>query len=195
MDRRGGGAGVLTLDTSAPLFLASSSNYVGSGGGVLKRKQPTDSSDHHLGTGAIEFPISLNTRSHAEMAEGALSSNRAVAGEKKKNTNETSMVEQVDDEDDKEGRNEVRIVLPSDSFYHFLSWNELNGVLDSAGSHASRAGAHERGEPEAEVTAEPSERQLQRPRDASGHPDATEARTEQRKLEGTRGNRGYGCNG
>ncbi|CAD5180837.1 unnamed protein product [Musa acuminata subsp. malaccensis] len=107
MDRRGGGAGVLTLDTSAPLFLASSSNYVGTGGGVLKRKQPTDSSDHHSGTGAIEFPISLNARSHAEMAEEALSSNPAVADEKKKNTNETSMVEQVDDEDDKEGRNEL----------------------------------------------------------------------------------------
>ncbi|CAL9110705.1 unnamed protein product [Musa textilis] len=105
MDRRGG-AGVLTLDTSAPLFLASSSNYVGSGGGVPKRKRPTDSSDHHLGTGAIEFPISLSTRSHAEMAEEALGGNRAVADEKK-NTIETSMVEQVDDEDDKEGRNEL----------------------------------------------------------------------------------------
>ena len=174
MDRRGGGAGVLTLDTSAPLFLASSSNYVGTGGGVLKRKQPTDSSDHHLGTGAIEFPISLNARSHAEMAEEALSSNPAVADEKKKNTNETSMVEQVDDEDDKEGRNEVRIVLPSDSFYLFLSCNEPNGVLDSAGSHASRAGAHERGEPEAEGNSEPSDHQLQRTSDASGHTDATE---------------------
>ncbi|RWW20013.1 hypothetical protein GW17_00015897 [Ensete ventricosum] len=105
MDRRGG-AGVPTLDTSAPLFLASSSNCVGGGGGVLKRKQPTDSSDHHLGTGAIEFPISLNARTHAEMAEESLSSNRAVADEKK-NTIDISMVEPVDDQDDKQGRNEL----------------------------------------------------------------------------------------
>ncbi|KAJ8501091.1 hypothetical protein OPV22_011643 [Ensete ventricosum] len=105
MDRRGG-AGVPTLDTSAPLFLASSSNCVGGGGGVLKRKQPTDSSDHHLGTGAIEFPISLNARTHAEMAEESLSSNRAVANEKK-NTIDISMVEPVDDQDDKQGRNEL----------------------------------------------------------------------------------------
>ncbi|WOK97284.1 putative WRKY transcription factor 31 [Canna indica] len=57
------GTGVLTLDTSAPLFLASSLSH---GRGVLKRKQPVDASGDHQ---FIEFPISLNPRrDHPSMA-------------------------------------------------------------------------------------------------------------------------------
>ncbi|RWW38115.1 hypothetical protein BHE74_00056670 [Ensete ventricosum] len=74
--------GVLTLDTSAPLFLASSLSY--GGGGILKRKQPMDSVGHHGGAGTIEFPISLNPPRYAEtatVANEALTSKRVVADE------------------------------------------------------------------------------------------------------------------
>ncbi|CAL9202543.1 unnamed protein product [Musa hybrid cultivar] len=74
-----GGIGVLTLDTSAPLFLASSLSY--GGGGILKRKQPMDSGGHHGGAGTIEFPFSLNPRRDAETANEALTSKRVVADE------------------------------------------------------------------------------------------------------------------
>ncbi|RRT43309.1 hypothetical protein B296_00041574, partial [Ensete ventricosum] len=74
--------GVLTLDASAPLFLASSLSY--GGGGILKRKQPMDSVGHHGGAGTIEFPISLNPPRYAEtatVANEALTIKRIVADE------------------------------------------------------------------------------------------------------------------
>ncbi|RWW01719.1 hypothetical protein GW17_00035224 [Ensete ventricosum] len=58
MDKTGG-TGLLTLDTSAPPFLASS---LSNGGGALKRKQPMDSSGRPMVSTGIEFPFCLNPR-------------------------------------------------------------------------------------------------------------------------------------
>ncbi|WOL02242.1 putative WRKY transcription factor 31 [Canna indica] len=63
---KSGGAGILTLHTSAPLFLATSTLSYG-------RKQPMDqysprAGHHQLGSSGVEFPISLNPRRDAPMS-------------------------------------------------------------------------------------------------------------------------------